>query len=245
MGPVSSENLYRGCGLGNFFTDIIQGDVRFHSRKPLNDMDLLEPVTRALVQQVIQEAATLGISLMVFETYRSQDRQLDLFEQGKSQLHTVGVHHYGLACDLVRDVGGQPSWAGDFSFLKIIARHHKLIWGGDWGTPCEAHKLYDAVHVQRCTVGRQGELFRGEWYPDENYDPYADLDENAPITLMASAEVVPLKPRPVAAATRTGRPGTAYPVRFRTTRAATSAPRGRLVGGAGRTIETGVFETRL
>ena len=123
---------------------------------------------------------------MVFETFRSQDRELDLFDQCKSQLHTVGVHHYGLACDLVRDVCGQPSWEGDFSFLKVIARRHKLIWGGDWGTPCQAHKLYDAVHVQRCTVARQRALFRGEWYPDDDYDPYEELEG---ITLMASAEV--------------------------------------------------------
>jgi len=67
--------------LGNFFTDVLQRDERFHSRKPLNDLDLLEPVTRSLVQQVIQEAGTLGISLMAFETYRSQDRKLDLFDQ--------------------------------------------------------------------------------------------------------------------------------------------------------------------
>jgi hypothetical protein len=159
-------------------------------------MDLLEPVTRSLVQQVMQEAATLGISLMAFETYRSQDRQFDLFDQGKSQLHTVGVHHYGLACDLVRDVCGAPSWAGDFSFLKIIARRHRLIWGGDWGTPCEPHKLYDAVHVQRCSVTRQGALFRGEWYPDEEYDPYTDLDANGAITLMASVAAPRKKPRP-------------------------------------------------
>jgi len=178
----------RGWRLGNFFTDVLQQDVRFHSRKPLNDLDLLEPVTRFLVGQVIQEAATLGISLIAFETYRSQDRQLNWFEEGKSQLHTVGVHHYGLACDLVKDVSGQPSWEGDFSFLKIIARRHRLIWGGDWGTPSEPHKLYDAVHVQRCSVARQGALFRGEWYPDDEYDPYNDLDANGSITLMASAE---------------------------------------------------------
>ena len=169
--------------MGNFFTDVLQQDARFHSRKPLNDLNLLEQVTRSLVQPVIQEAATLGISLMVFETYRSQDRQLDLFDQGKSQLHTVGVHHYGLACDLVRDVCGQPSWEGDFSFLKVIARRHKLIWGGDWGTPCQPHKLYDAVHLQRCTVARQAALFRGDWYPDDDYDPYEELGG---ITLMAS-----------------------------------------------------------
>lgn len=151
-------------------------------------MDLLEPVTRSLVQQVLEEAATLGIALMVFETYRSQERQLDLFQQGKSQLHTVGVHHYGLACDLVRDVAGAPSWDGDFSFLRTIARRHQLIWGGDWGTPGQPHKLFDAVHVQRCSVARQDALFRGEWYPDADYDPYKDLDQgNGTINVMASA----------------------------------------------------------
>jgi hypothetical protein len=29
--------------------------------------------------------------------------------------------------------------------------------------------------VQRATIGRQAKLFTGDWYPDVNYDPYADL----------------------------------------------------------------------
>ncbi len=163
----------RGCGKlgrGVLFGQILHGYIAAGcavSRPYSIECFGLTGAGDALVQQVIQERATLGISLMVFETYRSQDRQLDLFEQGKSQLHTVAVHHCGLACDLVRDVCGQPSWAGDFTFLKIIARRHQLIWGGDWGTPCEPHRLYDAVHVQRGGVARQGDLFRGAWYPDE------------------------------------------------------------------------------
>ena len=184
-------------------------------------MNLLEPETRARVQQTLEEAATLGISLMVFETYRSQDRQLDLFEQGKSQLHTVGVHHYGLACDLVRAVNGKPSWEGDFSFLRVIARNQRLIWGGDWGTPGQPHKLYDAVHVQRCTVARQAALFRGEWYPDADYDPYAELDGNGAITLMASAEVRRRRSK------------------FKNARAGMLAPH-ELVGGLGFGIEAGL-----
>src|SRR5882724_13721704 len=232
-GPREYEISCRGCGLGNFFTDVLQRDERFHSRKPLNDLDLLEPVTRSLVQQVIQEAGALGISLMAFETYRSQDRQLDLFDQGKSQLRTVGVHHYGLACDLVRDVGGAPSWKGDFSFLKVIARRHRLIWGGDWGTPSQTHKLYDAVHVQRCSVSRQGALFRGEWYPADDYDPYADLDQNGSVTLHASAEI--RRPRPRANGLKTARTGVFVPHEL-------------LVGGAGgyaHLVEAGLVESGL
>jgi len=53
---VSTKSLAGGAVLGNFFTDVLQQDGRFHSRKPLNDLDLLEPVTRSLVQLVIQEA---------------------------------------------------------------------------------------------------------------------------------------------------------------------------------------------
>ena len=175
--------------MGNFFTDVITRDSRFRSRTPVGDLELLEPVMRELVRQIVQDAAALGIALMVFESYRSQERQADLFSQHATQLRTVGVHHYGLACDLVKVIGSAPSWKGDFTFLGRLAHDHKLIWGGDWGTPKLPHKSYDAVHVQRCSVARQAELFRGEWYPDESYDPYQDLDVGGEIAnLMASAE---------------------------------------------------------
>jgi len=89
-------------------------------------------------------------------------------------LQTVGVHHFGLACDIAKVVNAEPSWKGDFSFLGALARKHGLIWGGDWGRPGEAHNFVDAVHVQRCTLARQVTLIDGKWYPDVVYDPYAD-----------------------------------------------------------------------
>jgi hypothetical protein len=110
---------------------------------------------------------------MVFETYRSQARQTELFNKGASKLKQVGVHHFGLACDLVKDVGGQPSWDGDFKFLGVLARKHGLLWGGDWGDPGKPHTFVDAVHVQRCSLAKQTELFAKTWYPDGAYDPYA------------------------------------------------------------------------
>lgn len=97
-----------------------------------------------------------------------------LFNQGATKLKTVGVHHYGLACDLVKSVGGKPSWKGDFSLLGELAHAYGLIWGGDWGTPNVHHTFIDEVHVQRCSIKRQGALFRGEWYPDAAYNPYND-----------------------------------------------------------------------
>jgi len=156
----------------NFYTSIIKKDPRFHSTKPVSDLALLEPVTRVAVLNIIRDAKEQGHHLMVFETYRSQELQAIYFKRGVTRLRTVGVHHYGLACDIVKSVKGQPSWDGSFDFMQALANKHNLIWGGDWGEPDGPHSFLDPVHVQRITVYDQGRLFRGEWYPEENYSPY-------------------------------------------------------------------------
>ena len=160
--------------MGNFYTDIISQHARFDSVSRVADLSLLEPITRQLVQSIIPAAQQMGIDLMVYETYRSQARQQELFDNGATKLRKVAVHHYGLACDIVRVVGGEPSWKGDFSFLGQLAHSAGLIWGGDWGAPQIKHSFVDSVHVQRCTVARQGDLFSGSWYPDDAYNPYSD-----------------------------------------------------------------------
>jgi D-alanyl-D-alanine carboxypeptidase len=160
--------------MGNFFTDVIKKSPKLTSKKRVADMALLEPETRKRVRAIIADAKEHGLKLMVFETYRSGARQTELFDQGATKLKKVGVHHYGLACDLVRDVNGEPSWKGDFDLLGRLAHHHGLIWGGDWGNPNVHHSFVDPVHVQRCTIERQAALFRGTFYPDAAYNPYTD-----------------------------------------------------------------------
>jgi hypothetical protein len=165
----------------SFYTDNILKSAKSHTTQAVNDLDLLEQVTRRLVQSIIDDAKAHGIDLMVFETYRSRERQQMLFDQKATQLRTVGVHHYGLACDIVKSIDGQPSWKGDFSLLGQLAHAKNLIWGGDWGNPHIKHSFVDVYHVQRCSIKRQASLFKGEWYPDENYNPYKDteIDLNA------------------------------------------------------------------
>ena len=158
----------------SFYADVIAKDARFTSLMRVADPALLEPVTRQLVERLINDARKMGIDVMIYETYRSRERQLALFNGGASKLRTVGVHHYGLACDIVRVVGDEPCWKGDFNFLGPLARSCGLIWGGDWGAPDIRHSFVDSVHVQRCTVARQGDLFAGAWYPDGIYNPYDD-----------------------------------------------------------------------
>jgi len=175
MGLLRRAYFGGGTLMSNFYVDEIRADPRFNSPKRIADPELLEPVTRDLVHRIIEDAAANGLKLMIFETYRSQARQEALFNQGATKLRTVGVHHYGLACDIVKNINGQPSWKGDFSMLGALSRHHKLIWGGDWGTPGSRHTFIDDDHVQRCTIGRQAALFGGTWFPDDPYNPYDDL----------------------------------------------------------------------
>src|SRR5579863_3534084 len=174
--------------MGTFYSDVLVKDPRFDSIARVNDPSLLEPTTRQLVEKIVALAHQMGIELMIYETYRSPARQQALFNSGATKLRTVGVHHYGLACDIVRVVGGEPSWKGDFSFLGQLAHSSGLIWGGDWGDPASKPSFVDSVHVQRCTVARQASLFAGNFYPDDNYNPYTDN----PHVLFAAAQL-PLK----------------------------------------------------
>src|SRR5438445_4256681 len=118
----------------SFYEDVIKNDARFNSAKRVADPELIEPVTRAAIANILQVARALGIELMVFETYRSQARQQELFNQGASKLRVVGVHHYGLACDLVKAVAGEPSWKRDLFFLGKLDHYPRLFWAGDWGS---------------------------------------------------------------------------------------------------------------
>jgi hypothetical protein len=155
---------------GNFYTDFLLKSKYFQNTTRVSDTTYLEPVTRAAVDSIISDASGLGYSLMVFETYRSPQRQQYLFSQGSTQLKNVGVHHYGLGCDIVFDDYGQPSWQGNFRLLGDLARKHGLVWGGDWGESTPGH-FVDMDHVQRISVSDQEKLFAGSWYPDEHYIP--------------------------------------------------------------------------
>lgn len=150
----------------SFYTDVIQQDPRFRSTEAVRDPELLEPATRAAVQAIIDGAAQQGITLEVTETYRSQERQQQLFAQHATQLQTVGVHHFGLAADFCKIVDGKASWDGDWSFLAPLCAANGMIWGGDWGEPDRPHTFRDHDHVQRCEVSQQPLLFAGTWYPD-------------------------------------------------------------------------------
>jgi hypothetical protein len=161
--------------MGNFYTDVIARDKRVNTIERVSDLMLLEPIFRNKVISIIDDAKSEGLELMVFETFRSKVRQQHLFASGATKLSQIGVHHFGLACDLVRSVNGRPSWEGDFTLLGELSILNGLLWGGDWGQPNQPNDFVDAVHIQWCSIRKQEHLFALEWYPPEGYDAFKDI----------------------------------------------------------------------
>lgn len=160
----------------NFYKNVTMTNLAFKSKERVSSLDLLEPEFRRRMQNIINDARLIyGHELKIIETYRSRERQLDLYNQKKTKLKNVGVHHYSLAADVVKIVRGKASWEGDWTFLGKLAEKHKVIWGGDWGFPNRKTTFYDAVHLQMVSVKDQAKLFRGSWYPSPDYDPYENL----------------------------------------------------------------------
>lgn len=147
-----------------WYTDTIQKDLRFNSALACRDTALLFPTFLARVEEALSKLAELGQSFEIVETYRSQERQEELFREGATELRQVGVHHFGLACDCVRLIGGAANWQpGVYVEYGQQMQAAGLVWGGSWAT------LKDLVHVQMISVEDQSKLFSGSWYPDESY----------------------------------------------------------------------------
>lgn len=145
-----------------FYDRVIRPHSLYRAAGRVWTPSLLEPVIRGYVDALLSGMLVAGHPMMVWETYRSRERQAALYAKGKTKLKDVGVHHYGLAADLVFDVDGEPSWRGPWSVFGGLARSYGLTWGGDWKA------FVDMPHVQRIEVRDQKRLFAGEFYPSED-----------------------------------------------------------------------------
>lgn len=156
----------------SFYTDVIQRDPRFNSPAECRDPMLLEPHFRQVIADIIADAARRGLTLEHGETFRSEARQEWLFAKGLTQIREVGVHHFGLACDLLLIRGGRYDPVGaHYVFLEKLCAAHPCPWGPtisgiDWGEPNQPHSFRDWDHVQCCTIDQQPALFSGQWYPN-------------------------------------------------------------------------------
>ncbi len=91
----------------------------------IRDMTLLYPKFASRVVAALESCHRAGYPMEVFETWRSAERQLWLYEQGRSRPGAVvtnakpweSAHALGLAVDVAARING--SWTWDFPVEKV------------------------------------------------------------------------------------------------------------------------------
>nr|WP_281285245.1 M15 family metallopeptidase [Alkalicoccus halolimnae] len=111
----------------------------------------LHPTVEKQKEKFLERTADRNINVVITETYRSKERQNDLFARGRSSegeivTHAAGgesYHNYGLAIDfalrtdegdVVWDVESDFNGSGKPDWLEAaeIAKDLGFEWGGDW-----------------------------------------------------------------------------------------------------------------
>tara|TARA_R110000824_G_scaffold44207_6_gene128741 strand:- start:1183 stop:1647 length:465 start_codon:yes stop_codon:yes gene_type:complete len=135
------------------------------------DISRLHPDFLPMWETVQDSIAMYNLPLLIFEAYRSPERQTYLYDEGRSKLKgRQGAHTHGFAVDVILDTDGFTDLAG-FSpwetgvkggqvvfpdvlavwlyFGRVLATEHpKLRWGGNWRKGRKIPLGWDPFHVE-------------------------------------------------------------------------------------------------
>lgn len=112
----------------------------------------LHPETAIRLGVLLYLAKAAGLPVMLFEGWRSAERQTALYSQGRDGMGGKVVtnakagqswHCYGLACDVVFVTPeGAPTWerpTADWQRLGLIGEQAGFMWGGRFKSPDSPH----------------------------------------------------------------------------------------------------------
>lgn len=114
--------------------------------KTCRDISELSPTAQVACKLFMDRCKSAGLNVLITETYRSQERQNYLYEQGRTRpgnkvTWTKNSRHTSRrAWDICKNVKGQEY--SDSSFFKAcgkIAAELGITWGGTWKTPDTPH----------------------------------------------------------------------------------------------------------
>lgn len=80
-----------------------------------------------------------------FETYRSNERQLQVYNAGASKVKAFGMHYYGIAVDIINFKNHIPRWNLDYNILVKAVQDIGLT----------SLRPYEDCHVQFIPVSMQ------------------------------------------------------------------------------------------
>lgn len=166
----------------------------------------LHPDVRDVALAFLNAAAAAGLDPRFMEGHRSNERQAELYAQGRTAPGNIVTkagpgqsnHNYGVAFDVVPGaLVGQPNWAPEsplWGQLGELGGQHGLEWGGNW-------KFVDKPHFQ---------LAGANWRDlqnDPKFAEYAPQAAGTPAPAMPPATEV--ADRPVGGVPETGNPAPA------------------------------------
>ena len=84
---------------------------------------LLYPPFKTKIKTLLQRYVELDPNNRpaVFESFRSNTRQIELYNLGVSGIKSNGYHHFGLAVDIVFIKDNNPYWEGNYKLLDDIS----------------------------------------------------------------------------------------------------------------------------
>jgi len=108
----------------------------------IRDIKWLHPELIPIVEKLQQLCRDAGLPLLITETFRTKERQDELYAQGRTAKGNIvtnvkypdSAHCWGVAFDFCRNVKGREYSNVDNFFNKVAAlgKPLGLTWGGDW-----------------------------------------------------------------------------------------------------------------
>lgn len=106
------------------------------------NLDNLNPYVKYLAKKLIKECKSKGIDILIYETYRSIQKQNELYSKGRTSKGKkvtnakggYSYHNYGLAFDCVPIINNKAAWDRIDLYEKIgkVGKSIGLEWGGDF-----------------------------------------------------------------------------------------------------------------
>ncbi|TWT04228.1 M15 family metallopeptidase [Planococcus sp. CPCC 101016] len=169
--------------LGGFLFIWIEKEMAF--REELEKRTLpssLHPIVEEKRDQLVAEAAEIGIDVVITDGYRSPEEQDILHSQGRSMSGNVvtyaeggeSYHNYGLAIDyalrlddgsVVWDITRDDNGNGESDWFEVADIGKKLgfDWGGDW------QRFKDYPHLEM-TFGLSIRELQQGWRPEDKME---------------------------------------------------------------------------
>lgn len=114
--------------------------------KACRDIKELSAQAQKACALFMERCKAKGLNVLITETYRSQERQDYLYQQGRTRAGKIVTwthnsrHTSRRAWDICKNVKGQEySDANFFKECGKIAKELGITWGGTWSTPDTPH----------------------------------------------------------------------------------------------------------